>query len=456
MRKVALVAVVALGSLLLLSARHRAAAPPKPLTVDLRRSLVIIEIPMLEGFGFERVLQALVDRSGATATTPLSLYKQWFDTQNPKPGVVAGNSPHCDDLIANGKPSFNGFPRRCPTPEGQLAMTDPFTAHDYVPIGVTNRFDLTPADGSNCGQYRIVYTKISSSPSVKLHVIFEAVLPNPNPAAGAAACRPVAQFWADLSAIDSMAERRARVEKFFFEGLDGFAPVLRPEHFTVESGGGIRTKHQNGGAPRFYQFHLRKDGTRLLVEPGLLETMPYGPLYDASAQTALGAEFRAFFVSQVATLAIRDVNGFFLRMPNKYLMTESHPEDTQLPAFNSGAHFNRGLSTAEGRAFSDAIAAELKRIGSPLTPAQVVIRADGQHCHGCHLDGLPNGTPISIGDGVFFPQAFLGSHVADFTGVSDGVTGFTMSPALINVFGPNRAKILRDFLATGTLPAHSN
>src|SRR5438128_11241322 len=156
--------------------------------------MVITEPEMLQGFDFQRVLQAL---TAGTGTTPLALYQQWFDTQNPKPGLAVADAPHCDDFLTDGKPSFNGFPRRCPTPEGILATTDPFAAHDYTPIGITNRFDLTPLDGSNCGQYRIIYAKRMAQkfPKEMLHIIFEGVLPNPNPSVGAAGCRVVAQFW---------------------------------------------------------------------------------------------------------------------------------------------------------------------------------------------------------------------------------------------------------------------
>src|SRR5258707_161908 len=77
---------------------------------------------------------------------------------------------------------------------------------------------------------------------------FERVLRNPNPSAGAAGCRAVAQFWADLSGVDSMTERRARMEHFFYDGIDGFVPVLRPAHFVVGTGR-IRTSQRQPGAP---------------------------------------------------------------------------------------------------------------------------------------------------------------------------------------------------------------
>src|SRR5213078_3402586 len=133
MRKTALGLLLLVGSLFVIAARHRAAAPPSPQPpfIEITRSLVITDPAILDAFDFQRVLQTLIDRSGATTTTPLTLYRQWFDTQNPKPGLAVADAPHCDDFLTDGKPSFNGYPRRCPPPEGILATSDPFTAHDY-------------------------------------------------------------------------------------------------------------------------------------------------------------------------------------------------------------------------------------------------------------------------------------------------------------------------------------
>jgi hypothetical protein len=448
MRKCAVLLFAAAAVFLTVAARHHAVTPPvapPPVNIDIRRSLVITDPALLGGFDFQRVLQALIDRSGATSTTPLSLYQQWFDTQNPKPGLTVADAPHCDDFLTNGKPSFNGFPRRCPTPEGILATSDPFAAHDYTPIGITNRFDLTPADGSNCGQYRIIFAKTTSSAQTKLHIIFEPTLRNPNPSAGVAGCRAVAQFWADLSKVDSADERRARIEKFFFDGIDGFDPVLTPGRFAPGLGR-IRTA-QN--APqmitRFYQFHLQQNGARLLVVPGLLENLPYGPLYSAAAAQPLGPEFRQFFLSQIQTLAIRDVNGFFDEIPDKYLIHESVPDNTPI-AFASDASFNQGLSTPEGQAFKAAVVAELQRVGSTISVNDLLTRADLQNCQGCHLGG------VAVGEGLTFPFADGGTHVDERM-----VNGnFAISPALRDVFAPNRAKVLTDFLSGKPLPVHTS
>src|SRR5712692_11423966 len=97
--------------LLVGAARRRAVAPVLPL--DARRSFVVTDLAILDGFSFERVMNAIVARSG-TRTTAIRLYQQLFDTQNAKPGLVAPDAAHCDDYIGDGKAGFNGRPRRCP------------------------------------------------------------------------------------------------------------------------------------------------------------------------------------------------------------------------------------------------------------------------------------------------------------------------------------------------------
>src|SRR2546427_421198 len=93
-------------------ARRRAVTPGGELALDARRSFVVTDQAILDAFPFERVMHALVARSG-TRTTAVGLYQQLFDTQNPRPGLVARDAPHCDDFMVDARPAFNGLPRRC-------------------------------------------------------------------------------------------------------------------------------------------------------------------------------------------------------------------------------------------------------------------------------------------------------------------------------------------------------
>src|SRR5438105_4686386 len=69
-------------------ARQRAVTPGRELVLDARRSFVVTDQAILDAFPFERVMNALVARSG-TQTTAVRPYQQLFDTQNPRPGLVA-------------------------------------------------------------------------------------------------------------------------------------------------------------------------------------------------------------------------------------------------------------------------------------------------------------------------------------------------------------------------------
>lgn len=451
-------------AILLTAARNRAVRPPEPKPLNLTRSFEITDKSIVTPFTLTRVLTQLIDRSGVNGLTPEALIRQMFDTQNPLAGSFDPAGPHCDDSLTNGVPSFNGFPRRCPTPEGKLASVQNL-AGQFFTIGLMNRFDQAPPDGANCGQYRMVFAHkdgdTSSSTLVRRHLIFEAVLPNPNPSLGLAACRPVAQFWADLSSIDSMDDRRARLERFFFQGLDGFAPVVDAPNFADP--GGIRTIQGSADVNtnvsiRFYQFRLAKQcgsaGCTLRFTPDVLENMPFGLLFDGTNTSAQARALRAEFVRQVPALAIEDLNLLSMKIPKDYLMAESDTPGAQFVTFFDGA-FERGKTTLDGIAFTASIQAELDRVGSKLAPHDLMVRAEEMGCAGCH--GFSG--PVNFGGNVKLVVGFLGSQIISEDILADGEAGpltrYGVDPIAEKQFIPHRMQILSDFLHDGTPPVHS-
>ena len=440
------------------SARHRAATPPvetpsEPITsLDARRSMIVTDLALLEGFTFQRFLDQLITRSSVPNLTSGQLYRQWFDTQNKKPGLADPAGPHCDDFLTNGGPAFNGYPRRCPTDEGLFAAT-PFLAGEYFPIALVNRFDQAPADGSNCGQYRIIYAR-KMAPGLRMHIILEPVLRNPNPSAGLAGCRPVAQFWADLTKVDSIAQRRAKLEQFYFDGIPGVAPVIDPDHFGV-TGGGIRTTQIStvNAAPRMYQFHVTKDcssgACTLRMTPDVLTNMAYGDLFYSTDTSARAKAFRDAFVEQVPNLAVRNANEFFMDIPRDYLIAESDPYDDVIKAFEYIKPFNKTKLTAPD--FKSRIQTKLTSISSTLTPEEIVHRAETQNCVGCHFFSG------SVGEGVSFPHSIDGiQHVTEDT-LEPGEAGqrYLISDGMRDGFIPHRMQILIDYLNTGKAPVRS-
>jgi hypothetical protein len=439
--------------------RHRAINPPKeeqppvPASIDARRSMVITDVALLQNFTFQRFLDALIARSGVQGLTATELYRQMLDTQNPKPGLADPLGPHCNDFLDGAQPTFNGFPRRCPTPEGPLAQSG-FSADEYIPIALTNRFDQAPADGSNCGQYRIVFARRMAQPRTRLHIILEPVLRNPNPSAGIAGCRPVALFWANLTTIDDLSVRRAKLEQFYFDGIAGFPPVIDPDNFSAASGGGIRTTQVAvaGAAPRNYQFRVTKDcssgACTLRMTPDVLNDMPYGELFDAGNNSDQAKAFRDVFVAQVPNLAVKNANEYFMDIPRQFLMAESNPAD-DANEFDYATPFNRSKVGASD--FKSRIQQKLTSIGSTLTPEQIVFRAQTQSCLGCHaLFG-------NVGEGVVFPRPIDDvQHITEDTPEpGDGGQRYRISSALQDTFVPHRIQILLDFLNSGKAPVRS-
>jgi hypothetical protein len=459
--------------------------------IDPRRSLAVTDVSILSRFSFERVMKHL---AGQTAgQTALGLFQQWWDTQNPGPGL--GRGAHCDDeRDATGAPSRNGFPYGCRAApaEGGEAAIDPFrdfatNPNAYVPIGLFNRFDLAPADGRHCGEHRIVFarrsgTTIPQSPpppaSLVLNerrnlVIFEAAVPNPNPAKGLTGCFPVAAAWAALSFMPDPGARAAWLEKFYFTGLTSvdesrrkvtLAPVLAIDNFGAAGRGQIRTNQfmvegttlPKAWALREFQIQrvCRTTGCSHEFVPVTVKANPYGGLFDPLAVDPLSASyhpraaaFQAWFPTALAGLLGNAVTALSFDTGDAFNTAQS---------LASGSNENRyavqlGPLTGPFRA---AIVGALAAAGSGLTPEEVVLRAQTQSCAGCHqlnnvFDPVTrvNG-PGAIGGGLTWPASLRFVHVSEQAPEQAGTAGerFRISPALAEVFLPHRARVLTDYL----------
>jgi hypothetical protein len=453
--------VATMFGLLLLASAHtedgRAAdtdsARDGAVAFDSRRSLVVTEQPILARFTYQKVLEQLVTTSGVPGLTALMLHQQWWSTQNPGPGA----GPHCDDYLDDhGSAALNGFPYTCrPAPsEGAQATVNPFADVDnnpdsYIPVGLFNRFDLAPSDGADCGEYRIVFAKRSGvvRATERNLVIFESRLPNPHPQKGLKGCKEIARFWAGLSREDDVERRADMLERFYFEGHPGGHPVIHVDRLGAGSGptGQIRT-NQFVNAPSFAwslrEFKLLKrceaqGCTDLTVVPTTNKVNPFGPLFAASSNHPVAPAFHEFLPSQVSALAAADLNDIDMDVHDAFNSGQSQAsgsnESRYLVQFGDG-----------GSALRHAIQQALTAIGSPLTPDEIVLRAQAVSCAGCHR--LNNGA--ALGGGLVWPSSLGFTHVSEqATEVVDGVTRFVISPAMQNVFVPRRQQILEEFLA---------
>ena len=415
--------------------------------IDPRRSLFVTELDVLEqALSLEDVLTALSRDVGNRDFGPDALWAQLWDTQNAGPSPGPGFN--CDDrLDANGNPVINGFPIQCPRNEGAEVNVDPFDpelASFYETIALVNRMDLAPADGANCGEFRAVFARSGGSRNL---LIFEAVLPNPSPGCGLEGCRAVARFWQRLSHIDDPGLRAAALRQFYLRGVpsQGIEPVIRAAHFNVGTGQ-IRTNQFMSG-PHLQRWQLREfklvqlcptDGDCVpLFAPVTVKQNPFGELFDETSPIQRTRSFQRHFLTQVENLAIDDINGFFATAPDRFNAGQSNAQGTENHYPN---HF------ANSPRFESAIDLRLQNMGSPLDAEHLVRRSMALSCAGCHR--LNNTPPHNdLGGGITWKPSLGFVHVSENqTEFIDGSERFLISPALEEVFLPEREKVFERYL----------
>jgi len=425
--------------------------------VDPRRSLFVTEVEVVQNaISLEDVLGQLARESRIPGLEAIDLWDQWWDTQNTSPGLGLG--PNCDDVVnAQGEPAINGFPIECPRNEGaEINATpfDPFSNSFYEPIALVNRMDLMPEDGSNCGEYRVIFARRSGQNNGLRRnlLIFEATLPNPNPGCEADGCRAVAEFWARLSQVEDPMLRARMLRGFYLRGLPdaGVEPVIRIGHFGPGAGQ-IRTNQflNTPASPVFWQLREYKlamfctdsasSRCGLQFVPVTVKTNPWGDLFDENSPENRALPFMRHFITQVDELAAPDLNGFFNTIPDRFNAGQSNSQGSENDYVS---HFDPNGN------FARAIDRKLSRIGSALTPSEIIRRSQTQSCAGCHQ--LNNQAPASLlGDGLVWRPSLNFVHVTEQdTDIIGSDLHFRISPALEDVFIPHRERVFERYLAS--------
>ena len=398
---------------------EQAVTCPVPV-IDPARSLAVTDPQILAKFSFKRVMTR-INTSAKSTITPLQLYQ---DMMNSWAACQAGVDP-------------NGYGVRCSRPESQYATFDPFatTGARFVPVGLFNRFDLAPSTGADCGEYRIVYA-LRDRPGDRGFIIFEARLPNPNPAAGLAGCTGVADFWAKLSTDADVASRATKLEQFYFAGLTAegvtFSPVVTAANYGLASTGTPTGKGQirTNFFADFTEWHLRELKLRkpcaasascaLSLAHVTSKTNPADELFRGTH--ARSAAFRSSFLNQIPALSRRNAATIAMGVSNVHNTFESSAQSGDVV-------YRDPLITPA--AFKAEIAA---RITNPnLTADNILDRATTQTCGGCHQ--LSNG--VDLGDGVRWPSSRGFVHIDENRLLSD---------ALVTKFLPRRQQVLKAFL----------
>ena len=335
--------------------------------------------------------------------------------------------------------ALNGYPLDCPRAEA--AQIDEIDA--WFPISISNRFDLAPEDGAHCGEQRIV---LASHAQNRMFMIFEAQIPNPHPECGIEACRPVAEFWANLNGIDDPKKRRKELVRAFLMGhpvleSQGFGPFVSADHFTFGTGQ-VRTNNFDGFPWTLRDYKLV--GHQPPVGPPTVRAVqvpvaysPIGDHFNDALDAPLGPECRESFLVAMEGLLTDEPDAMSFPIAPECRAAESRDD------FVSDFALQLRLGTG---AFEAAIEARLADLGSPLSAIDIANRARfAGACIGCHQQS--NGA--NLGNGVIAPLSAGFTHTNEFVTepCGEGQQCFVLSDALTSSFLPHRKQVLENFLA---------
>jgi hypothetical protein len=402
-----------------------------------RRSLLETNQVAVSTLTLDQVLAAAQQNSGFVPD-PIDLYQRLVDTYASEPNGRIPDAVHCGDETTDGAPSLNGYPLRCDRLEHQQIDN----IGSWFPIAVVNRVDLAPLDGTHCGQQRLIFANNAPIGNGRMFIIVEAQIPNPNPACGVAACRPLADFWAAQSGIADATERGNRLAQAFLFGSSelsaaGFGPFLTVDNLSVGSGN-VRTNNFDDFVWTLREFKLAKDESLVRVAPFPVDSAPHGALWNDTQFLAAGEQCRSNFLDALDGLLTNDPAEMAFVVDTPCLDAESQNDFSQ--------DYRSHLSLGSG-AFRSALEARLA--GTGLTPEDIATRAQfAGSCIGCHQEA--NGAPLGNGVSAPFSNSFV--HVNEFAleNCGDGSECFAASPALKEVFLPRRLRALTDLLAGPT------
>jgi hypothetical protein len=368
-------------------------------------------------------------------------------------------------------------------------LLDPGDPTGLVPVALFNRLDLAPADWSNCGEYRIVYsfkapipvTPTAPTPTSRFFLIFEARTPNATVrGTGFEGCRATANFWRSLTGVNEAKERAIRLEKFYFTGSAGTAGrVVQAKNYGGPLGqvrGNLFLNTRDGP----FKWQLRE---WIVINSGqptpasfvsvTVKDNPLAEFYAAANATGLDAsldpiletserfEFQKEFLnSSLTRLIAPDVIRNFLTSGQPGYKPELDPKSARfdqkkykieiLNTFGgrSGNRFNEFQSVAQGSEdnpeakagrgsiFRERIADKLGEfvIDPMQKPAakHILNRAGALTCGGCHQFTTEQPIGRIQGQLIVWPKS------ADMTGFVHVTESGNLSSALSDVFLPFR------------------
>ncbi|MBB4170795.1 hypothetical protein [Rhizobium sp. BK538] len=378
------------------------------------------------------------------------------------------------------------------------------------PLAVFNRFDLAPDNWAHCGEHRIIYARqpLADGPG-RFLLIFEAMVPNPKPSEGKEGCRPVAEFWANLSEPGlSPTELARRLSAFYYEGKTSPAlaapDLLRPvvDYRNYGGDGGRGQVRANAFNPPPWQlrewltqrtFNPAPASLPLTFVPVTAKDNPLAELYrddllgttfltknPATAANLLHGQFLQSLTSMIALRLLSETTAQHQLLVNELnlyhlgtgVAAELTPDKVLLNTialgnedkFNEFQSTSQGLSDAPGDGGASLLVTQmLDQVGNTASPfvnpqrGQILLnRARAATCAGCHMTASRSAGGGFAGPGVVVLEKPNGTVVrwpdVDPGGFVQVSESRALSPTLTDAFLPFRRYVLARYLCNAPEP----
>ncbi len=413
-------------------------------------SLVVRDPAVLAKFELRRVLERILATASQDTGAAEELLQRVFDTENATSGGVFSDAIHCDTKFPENASARNGSRAQCPRAEGALAKSkglfSPGDPDYFAPVAIVHRFDLITNMLSTCGEYRIVYAKTSgrSDPKNRVLMIFEGALRNPKPGS-MGGCWPLANRIAAWEKEPDRQRVAAEIEKMYFEGIDGFRPVVHAESYGFKSSGctyaGQCGQLRIGAGMQepwlFRELTLGEDTMRFQFEPTTVKGSPVPFLFTASSGE--GEHLRNALAFDVPNLAKPLVPAIVTSLGDSHNAAESTIGGDFAPSYAT-----RIAGSTHGAALLTSLEKEIGLLkgvecpaSDPLTPTSMLRRASAMSCAGCHAPERLVAPDRAIGCGLTWPKSLGETHIDENGNISE---------ALRDVFLPHRARVLTTYL----------
>jgi hypothetical protein len=420
-------------------------APLRP-----ERSVIETNPDALAYLSLSRVLQR------ATAEDAPSVYEAFALSFAMRSDGQLPFGPRCDDEnpSTDGSATLNGFALPCPSDAANLYWQ--LTA--WKPLSVTNRFDLAPLGGENCGEQHLSFfydTSYSGQPQFPLqaYLRFEAVIANPHPELGLEGCRPLVDFWASLGRTEYDApDRRARALELAFLGtslpqsatpsspeLDvlensGVKPMISPEHFGHI--GRMQLLYLGDyGDWHFFEDALVSSSEGYVLRRPLTQTLPVNALLNDDPKHD---QCVSELINSIPGLLHEDVNLLRIDIDPACFDATNTTLDTTL--VNGLTYSNVPPATDVLAQLDDQMQHDYPDLG--LQGRDIAIRAGfAGTCSGCHyLTDSPWSNPSSVSQVSRDSMQLCATDGADATRRC-----YARSPLLSSIFIPHWTSVLNDF-----------